>query len=105
MIKGVLKEMGLHTFSNIYLKRLFPKLMMAYCFFMHNCISLRFEHLAHMVQTKPLEVPTLFFYSENDPITNILIHPRTGYRVQKNWFIPCARQVLVLVEACCSFNG
>ena len=70
MIRGVLKEMGLHTFSNIYLKRLFPKLMMAYCFFMHNCISLRFEHLAHMVQTKPLEVPTLFFYCKIDPIAN-----------------------------------
>lgn len=95
MINGVLNLMGLHMFSNPYLQRLFSRLMAAYFYFMHNCISLRFEYWAHMLQTKPLEVPTLFFYSKNDPVTNFKdIHELvTGYRrigsfpvLYKCWF-------------------
>ena len=37
---------------------------------MHKYTVERFEHWMRILQTLPLEVPTLFFCCDNDPIAN-----------------------------------
>ena len=86
IVKGGFDVIGSAMFSNLYLQRLFQRLMTGfyscYMYLMHEYTSARFEYCSQMQQTMPLEVPTLFFYSENDPLSNYedvrkLI---TGYR-------------------------
>ena len=70
MVKAVMNFIGLHTFNNVYLQRAFPEIMMIYFFIMRRFTLLQIERMFHVLQSTPLEVPTLFFYSENDPVTS-----------------------------------
>lgn len=52
------------------LQALIPKLMSLYFFVMQNYTIKQFEEWLEMCRTVPLEVPTLSFFCENDPISD-----------------------------------
>ena len=70
VVKTVVYLIGLQAFRNVYLQRAFPEIMMIYFYLMRGFSLLQIERMFHMLQTTPLEVPTLFFYSENDPVSS-----------------------------------
>ena len=70
MIKGICQLFSWGISRNLFLQHLLPVLMTTYFYIMHKHTIERFEHWMRMWQTLPLEVPTLFFYCENDPLTN-----------------------------------
>ena len=70
VVKAVINLIGLHAFNNVYLQRAFPEIMMMYFYLMRRFTLLRMESVLQVLQTMPLEVTTLFFYSENDPVTS-----------------------------------
>lgn len=66
MMTGV----GMGMARNKLLQAVIPRLMALYFFVMQNYTLKQFEHWVEMCRTVPVEVPTLYFFCENDPISD-----------------------------------
>ena len=66
MMKGI----GMGMTRNKVLQTFIPSMMSLYFFLMQNYTVKLFEKWIEMCRTMPLEVPTLYFFCENDPISD-----------------------------------
>ena len=66
MMKGI----GMGMVRNRILQAVIPKLMSVYFYLMKDTTIKQFEHWIEMFRTEPIQVPTLYFFCENDPISD-----------------------------------
>ena len=69
-VEHMREGIGKGMVRNRLLQRLIPAMMALYFFIMHNYTVKLFERWLDLCRTKPLEVPTLFFFCENDPMSD-----------------------------------
>ena len=66
MMKGI----GMGMVRNSILQAIIPKFMSIYFYLMKGTTIKQFEHWIEKFRTEPVEVPTLYFFCENDPISD-----------------------------------
>ena len=66
MMRGI----GMGMAKNKTLQALIPTLMSVYFYLMQNITIKQFEHWIEMFRMEPVEVPTIYFFCENDPISD-----------------------------------